>query len=138
MPMSRGRLRLRAGNKFWNCTDLNKKFLKTDQIKATVLTWQLNMNFKVCSFSQTVHIDLLTDGCNVYGLESHWIKIVFTHKVTICSVVGAQLTSKFFSLTTLFGLACLPSSRRRFSYILVLTGCTSLLMSHIKGWTSST
>ena len=100
--MSRGWLRLRVGNSFWNCTDLNKKRLKTDQIKATVLTWQLNMNFKVCGFSQTVHIDLLTDGCNVHGLESHWNKIVFTHEVTIFSVVGAQLTSKFFSVNDPF------------------------------------
>ena len=100
--MSRGWLRLRVGNSFWNCTDLNKKLLKTDQIKATVLTWQLNMNFKVCGFSQTVHIDLLTDGCNVHGLESHWNKIVFTHEVTIFSVVGAQLTSKFFSVNDPF------------------------------------
>ena len=104
-----GRLRLRAGKKFWNCTDLNKKLLKTDQIKATVLTWQLNMNLKVFSFSQRVHIDLVTDGCNVHGLVSPWNKIVLTHEVTIFSVVGAQLTSKFFSLTTLFGLACLSS-----------------------------
>ena len=100
--MSRGWLRLRVGNSFWNCTDLNKRLLKTDQIKATVLTWQLNMNFKVCGFSQTVHIDLLTDGCNVHGLESHWTKIVFTHEVTIFSVVGAQLTSKFFSVNDPF------------------------------------
>ena len=100
--MSRGWLRLRVGNSFWNCTDLIKKRLKTDQIKATVLTWQLNMNFKVCGFSQTVHIDLLTDGCNVHGLESHWNKIVFTHEVTIFSVVGAQLTSKFFSVNDPF------------------------------------
>ena len=33
--MSMGRLRLRVGNNFWNCGDLNKKLLKTDQIKAT-------------------------------------------------------------------------------------------------------
>ena len=100
--MSRGWLRLRVGNSFWNCTDLNKKLVKTDQIKATVLTWQLNMNFKVGGFSQTVHIDLLTDGCNVHGLESHLNKIVFTHEVTIFSVVGAQLTSKFFSVNDPF------------------------------------
>ena len=67
------------------------------------------MNFKVCSFSQTVQTDLLTDGCNVHGLESHWNKIVFTHEVTIFSVVRAQLISKFFSLTIMFGLACLSS-----------------------------
>ena len=67
------------------------------------------MNLKVFSFSQRVHIDLVTDGCNVHGLVSPWNKIVFTHEVTIFSVVGAQLTSKFFSLTTLFGLACLSS-----------------------------
>ena len=112
--MSMGRLRLRVGNNFWNCTDQSKKLLKTDQIKATVLTWRLNMNFKVYSFSQTVQIDFLTDGCNVHGLESPWNKIVFTHTVTIFSVVRAQLISKFFSLTTLFGLACLSSWRRRF------------------------
>ena len=35
IPMSMGRLRLRVGNNFWNCRDLNKKLLKTDQIKAT-------------------------------------------------------------------------------------------------------
>ena len=102
IQMSMGRLRRRIGNSFWNCTDLNKKLLKTDQIKATVLTWQLNMNFKVWGFSQTFHIDLLTDGCNVHGLESHWNKIVFTHEVTIFSVVGAQLTSKFFSVNDPF------------------------------------
>ena len=65
--MSMGRLRLRVGNNFRNCTDLNKKLLKTDQIKATVLSWQLIMNFKVCSFSQTFHIDLLTDEAMFMG-----------------------------------------------------------------------
>ena len=88
--------------------DINKQLL------LLLLTWQLNMNFKVCSFSQTVQTDLLTDRCNVHGLESHWNKIVFTHEVTIFSVVRAQLISKFFSLTTMFGLAFLSSWRRRF------------------------
>ena len=62
-----GRLRLRLGNNVWNCTDLNKKLLKTDNIKATVLTWQLKMKFKVCSFSQTFNIDLLTDEAMFMG-----------------------------------------------------------------------
>ena len=30
IPMSMGRLRLRVGNNFRNCTDLNEKLLKTD------------------------------------------------------------------------------------------------------------
>ena len=38
----------------------------------------------------------------VHGLESHW-KIVFTYKVTTFDAEGAQLTSKLFSETTLFG-----------------------------------
>ena len=86
-----------------------KSFLK-QIIKATVLTWQLKMNFKLCSFSQTLwRLNLINISyrfaywwSNVHGLESHW-KIVFTYKVTTLDVVEAWLTSKRFSWTTLFG-----------------------------------
>ena len=81
-----------------------KSFLKQMIIKATVLTWQLKMNFKLCSFSQTLwRLNLINISyrfaywwSNVHGLESHW-KIVFTYKVTTFDAEGAQLTSKLFS-----------------------------------------
>ena len=65
-----------------------KSFLK-QIIKATVLKWQSKMNFKVCSFSQTLRrLNLINISyrfaywwSNVHGLESQW-KIVFTYKVT--------------------------------------------------------
>ena len=64
-----------------------KSFLK-QIIKATVLTWQWKMNFKLCSFSQTLwRLNLINISyrfaywwSNVHGLKSHW-KRVFTYKV---------------------------------------------------------
>ena len=80
-----------------------KSFLK-QIIKATVLTWQSKMNFKLCSFSQTLwRLNLINISdrfaywwSNVHGLESQW-KIVFTYKVTTFDAIGAQLTSKLCS-----------------------------------------
>ena len=120
-----------------------KSFFK-QIIKATVLTSQLKMNFKLCSFSQTLwRLNLINItfrfACwksNVHGLESQW-KIVFTYKVATFDEVAAQLTSKLF-LTTLFWYVCLSSWRR---WVFLYSGTYRLQITAdgpYHGWTSST
>ena len=111
-------------------------------IKANVVPWQLNINFKLYSFLQTpspwergwdilafeyqlyfISICLLMKQCSRVGIP---VEQPFTYKVMTIDIYDSFQFLK--RNQALFGLECLSSARRRLSYILILTGYRSLKM----------
>ena len=75
IPMSMGRLWLRVGKNFRNCTDLKEKLLKTDYqsnsfnmaVANELQSMQLLSDTLAIERSLTFHIDLLTDKAMLMG-----------------------------------------------------------------------
>ena len=68
-PNVNGPAQLRIGNNFWNCTDLNRKLLKTNN-QSTGLPWQLKINFKVYSefFQTLLQLNLINNFISICSL----------------------------------------------------------------------
>ena len=64
-----GPAQLRIGNNFWNCTDLNRKLLKTNN-QSTGLPWQSKINFKVYSefFQTLLQLNLINNFISICSL----------------------------------------------------------------------
>lgn len=81
---------LRVGDKRWNSTDLNEKFLK-EIIKDNVVFWQLKINFNLYSFFQPSPWGRGLDGL---AFEHQLYLILICSLTKQCLRVGIPLEQK--------------------------------------------
>ena len=101
-PNVNGPAQLRIGNNFWNCTDLNRKLLKTNN-QSTGLPSQLTSQyyFKVYSefFQKLLQLNLINNFTSICSLMKQssrvGIPLVIKKRLRL-GAVGAQLTLNSF------------------------------------------